>query len=284
MTTTTTTPIARSAPSSGVSRNSSARPSRQQQQRRARRRRRAEEARGRGRSASGSAARCANLTRARDADVVRPDDPGSSSEEDTGSSRGPPQDRLPGRRHGRPAVGRFSTMKTWTATTTVDAGPEAVLDVLTDPDAVARWAPLPFDVDDLDTPRLVTGSRARVSGRLAGRRVGFDVEVHEAEPQRLSLAAHGPVGLDVAYDLSATEDGSEVHASISVRSRQGHHRPADRRGHRRPALRRRAHPRRLPPRRRGGVPRLTSPKGSHADPHRHGRSRRPPRPPSQRRG
>jgi uncharacterized protein YndB with AHSA1/START domain len=112
-------------------------------------------------------------------------------------------------------------MKTWTATTTVDAGPEAVLDVLTDPDAVARWAPLPFDVDDLDTPRLVTGSRARVSGRLAGRRVGFDVEIHEADPQRLALAAHGPVGLDVAYDLSATEDGSEVHASISVRRGKG---------------------------------------------------------------
>ena len=112
-------------------------------------------------------------------------------------------------------------MKTWTATTTVDAGPEAVLDVLTDPDAVARWAPLPFDVDDLDTPRLVTGSRARVSGRLAGRRVGFDVEIHEADPRRLALAAHGPVGLDVAYDLSATEDGSEVHASISVRRGKG---------------------------------------------------------------
>ena len=112
-------------------------------------------------------------------------------------------------------------MKTWTATTTVDAGPEAVLEVLTDPDAVARWAPLPFDVDDLDTPRLVTGSRARVPGRLAGRRVGFDVEVHAADSQRLSLAAHGPVGLDVAYDLSATEDGSEVHASISVRRGKG---------------------------------------------------------------
>ena len=110
-------------------------------------------------------------------------------------------------------------MKTWTATTTVDAGPEAVLEVLTDPDAVARWAPLPFDVDDLDTPRLVTGSR--VSGRLAGRRVGFDVEIHEADPRRLALAAHGPVGLDVAYDLSATEDGSEVHASISVRRGKG---------------------------------------------------------------
>jgi len=83
-------------------------------------------------------------------------------------------------------------MKTWTATTTVDAGPEAVLDVLTDPDLVARWAPVPFDV-----------------------------EVHEADPRRLALAANGPVGLDVAYDLSASGDGSEVHASISVRSGRG---------------------------------------------------------------
>ena len=93
-------------------------------------------------------------------------------------------------------------MKTWTATTTVDAAPEAVLDVLTDPDAIARWAPLPFDVDDLDTPRLMSGSTARVSGRLAGRRVGFVVEVFEAEDGRLSLAATGPVGLDVNYDLA----------------------------------------------------------------------------------
>ena len=112
-------------------------------------------------------------------------------------------------------------MRTWTATTTVDAAPEAVLDVLTDPHAIARWAPLPFDVDDLDAPRLVTGSTAKVSGRLAGRRVGFMVEVHAAETQRLSLAAQGPVGLDVNYDLAATEHGSEVHASVSIRSGEG---------------------------------------------------------------
>ena len=118
-------------------------------------------------------------------------------------------------------MGPFSSMKTWTATTVIAAGPEAVLDVLTDPDAVARWAPLPFDVEDLDTPRLMTGSRARVSGRLAGRRVGFDVEVHEAVPRRLALAADGPVGLDVAYDWAASGDGSEVRASISVRSGKG---------------------------------------------------------------
>jgi len=112
-------------------------------------------------------------------------------------------------------------MKTWTATTTVDATPEAVLDVLTDPEAIARWAPLPFDVDDLDTPRLTSGTTARVTGRLAGRRVGFVVEVFEAEDGRLSLAATGPVGLDVNYDLEATDTGSEVKASVSVRNGKG---------------------------------------------------------------
>jgi hypothetical protein len=112
-------------------------------------------------------------------------------------------------------------MKTWTATTTVDAGLDAVLDVLTDPDALARWAPLPFDVEDLDTPRLMAGSRARVSGSLAGRRVGFEVEVHEADPGRLTLVATGPIDLDVAYDMSPTNAGSEVRASVRVRRGRG---------------------------------------------------------------
>jgi hypothetical protein len=107
-------------------------------------------------------------------------------------------------------------MRTWTATTTTAARPEAVLDVLTDPEAAARWAPVPFDVDELDGRRLESGSRARVSGKLAGRRVGFDVEVHEASGRGLSLAARGPVGLDVAYELAPVTGGSEVRASVSV--------------------------------------------------------------------
>lgn len=114
-------------------------------------------------------------------------------------------------------------MRTWTATTTVAARPEAVLDVLTDPDAVARWAPVPFDVDELGSPRLRRGSRARVSGRLAGRRVGFDVEVHEADAAALSLSAHGPVAFDVRYDLAGGRDPghSEVRASVAVRNGRG---------------------------------------------------------------
>jgi uncharacterized protein YndB with AHSA1/START domain len=112
-------------------------------------------------------------------------------------------------------------MREWTATTTVDARPEAVLDILTDPEACARWAPIAFDVEDLRTPRLRCGSRARVSGKLAGRRVGFDVEVHEAVDGRLRLSAEGPVGFDVRYDLAPAPCGSEVRAAVTVRPARG---------------------------------------------------------------
>jgi polyketide cyclase/dehydrase/lipid transport protein len=112
-------------------------------------------------------------------------------------------------------------MRTWTATATAPAQPADVLDVLTDADACARWAPLPFDVDDLASRRLAVGSRARVSGRLAGRRVGFDVEVHEADEHGLRLSADGPVGMDVDYRLAPVPAGSEVHASVSLRPSRG---------------------------------------------------------------
>ena len=112
-------------------------------------------------------------------------------------------------------------MRTWTATTTTAARPQDVLEVLTDPDACSRWAPLPFEVDELDGRRLATGSRARVSGSLAGKRVGFDVEVHEASDRGLMLAADGPVGFDVEYQLAAVAGGSEVRASVSVRPSGG---------------------------------------------------------------
>ncbi|MBE2319043.1 SRPBCC family protein [Solirubrobacter sp. CPCC 204708] len=124
-------------------------------------------------------------------------------------------------------------MKTWTATATAQAQPAAVLDVLTDPDAAARWAPVPFDVED--DRRLTAGRTVRVSGRLAGRRVGFDVLVHSADVHGFALTARGPVGFDVDYRIVGTTlsegfpdgtlaphaVGSEVHASVSVRPTRG---------------------------------------------------------------
>jgi hypothetical protein len=71
-------------------------------------------------------------------------------------------------------------MRTWTTRKHVAADPAVVLDLLTDTDACRRWAPVPFELDGPAAGRLQAGTRVRVSGSLVGRRVGFDVEVHEA--------------------------------------------------------------------------------------------------------
>ena len=108
-------------------------------------------------------------------------------------------------------------MANWSATTTTKASPEQLLEVLTQPEAIRRWSPVDFDLDDLDSKRLAPGTRARVTGRLAGVRVGFDVEVHAADHDVLELSADGPVGLDVRYELAPANTGSELYASVSLR-------------------------------------------------------------------
>jgi hypothetical protein len=112
-------------------------------------------------------------------------------------------------------------MPEFTTHTTADAAPEQVLQVLTDPDEIASWSPIPFEVEDLDGLRLEAGSRARVSGSLAGKRVGFDIEVHAADEGGLELTAEGPIGIDVLYELEPVAGGSQVTASVGVRDGSG---------------------------------------------------------------
>ncbi len=112
-------------------------------------------------------------------------------------------------------------MASWTARTTSTAAPEQVLAVLTDPEAIRSWSPVPFELDELDGDRLLAGRTARVSGSLGGLRVGFDVEVHDAGAQRLDLTASGPIALDVRYEVAATSAGSDVTASVELRSSRG---------------------------------------------------------------
>jgi hypothetical protein len=108
-------------------------------------------------------------------------------------------------------------MARWTTRTQANARPEQVLEVLTDPDAIRLWSPIDFDVEDLDGVRLATGTTARVSGKLAGIRVGFDVEVHAADEYGVELTAHGPIGIDVRYEIAPAGSGSEVTASVALR-------------------------------------------------------------------
>ena len=112
-------------------------------------------------------------------------------------------------------------MLEWTATTRANATPGQVLEVLTHPEEIRRWSPVDFDLDELDGRRLAAGTRGRVTGRLAGVRVGFDVEVHAADERRLELSADGPVGLDVSYELTTDETGAELSARVSMRRSGG---------------------------------------------------------------
>lgn len=112
-------------------------------------------------------------------------------------------------------------MAQFTTRTTVKAPPGQVLQVLTDPDEIRSWSPIPFELEDLDTRRLTAGSIARVRGSLAGRRVGFDVEVHVADADGLELTAAGPISIDVLYAVAPVEEGSQVTASIGVRGGSG---------------------------------------------------------------
>jgi hypothetical protein len=97
--------------------------------------------------------------------------------------------------------------------------PGEIFELLTEPDAIARWAPVPFELISLDGERLRAGTRARVTGTLAGRRLEFDVLIREAEDGRLGLQATGPIGIDAEYVLRPAGAGSKVRASVSVSGR-----------------------------------------------------------------
>ena len=108
-------------------------------------------------------------------------------------------------------------MDQWTAEAQANATPEQLLEVLTHPEEIRRWSPVEFSANDLEGRRLAAGTRTRVTGRLAGLPVSFDVEVHAADADRLEISAEGPIGLDVRYDLAAADAGAELTASVGIR-------------------------------------------------------------------
>jgi hypothetical protein len=112
-------------------------------------------------------------------------------------------------------------MATWETRTTVMGGPEDVLEVLTDPSAAQRWSPIGFELEHIEGDRLVSGSHAVLSGKLAGRCVKFEVDVLKASDGQLELRAKGPVEMDVRYIAAALGEMTEVKASVAVRSAGG---------------------------------------------------------------
>ncbi len=107
-------------------------------------------------------------------------------------------------------------MGTWVTQTRMGGLPDEVLELLTRPDAIARWTPIPFELVDFDGERLESGDKVRVSGLLAGRSLEFEIDVADAEDGRLALQASGPIRIDVEYVARAVARGSEVRAKVAV--------------------------------------------------------------------
>src|SRR5947207_895341 len=105
-------------------------------------------------------------------------------------------------------------MGTWTTEAYMGGVPDDVMAVLTRPDAIARWTPIPFEVMEFEGDQLLAGDKVRVCGLLAGRTLEFEVDVAEADDGRLALAATGPIRIDVEYVARAAEDGSRLQARV----------------------------------------------------------------------
>ena len=110
-------------------------------------------------------------------------------------------------------------MSTWSTNRTVSGSPEAVIEVLSDPETVRRWSPIDFELEELDGNRLAAGSHARGAGRLAGRFTEFDVDVSAAGDGRFALTASGPIDIGVEYEAFAAGTGTDVWATVSVTGR-----------------------------------------------------------------
>ncbi len=112
-------------------------------------------------------------------------------------------------------------MSIHTAIQTATAEPAHVLQVLTDPAACARWAPIGFTTDQAPGDYLRAGSRTRLQGRIAGLNVTFEVDVLAADERGLSLRATGPVRLAVDYELTPSGRGTLIEAQITLAQARG---------------------------------------------------------------
>jgi uncharacterized protein YndB with AHSA1/START domain len=92
----------------------------------------------------------------------------------------------------------------------IRASPEAVYDVLADPDCLGDWVTIQEELEEAPDGDLEPGSRLRQRMRVAGTRFRLSWTVVEAQrPSRIVWEGHGPMGshAKAIYELSADGDG-----------------------------------------------------------------------------
>jgi hypothetical protein len=105
-------------------------------------------------------------------------------------------------------------MGTWTAERWLAGSPAEILELLSEPEAIAEWSPVRFELLGLDGERLEAGSRARVRGELAGRGVEFEVIVEEADEEAFSVRGQGLVGRALAHGVDVALSGGALPATL----------------------------------------------------------------------
>ena len=108
----------------------------------------------------------------------------------------------------------------FTASEHIAAPPARVLAVLSDPEAVKRWFPLPCAFEE-DVDQLRAGEVYKTSGRLAGRSLRADLSVLEADESHIAVRLTGPVVLDLTAVLTPAGTGTDALIKAWVHSGGG---------------------------------------------------------------
>jgi len=107
-------------------------------------------------------------------------------------------------------------MRTFTAHTTAASAPHEVLDRLTDPVAIARGAPVPFEVLELDAQRLNPGANVRVRGQLPGQGPSSPGMCWRSQTSDSGSSRKVPSRLKSPTTCAPAIRGRRINASISV--------------------------------------------------------------------
>jgi uncharacterized protein YndB with AHSA1/START domain len=92
----------------------------------------------------------------------------------------------------------------------IQASPDRVYDVLTDPRCLGEWVTIQEELEEAPDGDLKKGSRLRQRMKVAGQRFRLSWTVVEAErPERVVWEGQGPMGskAKAVYELSGDDNG-----------------------------------------------------------------------------
>jgi len=100
----------------------------------------------------------------------------------------------------------------------IQASPDAVYDVLSDPSCLGEWVTIQEELEEAPSGDLEAGSTLRQRMRVAGKRFRLSWTVVQADrPSRIVWEGHGPMGskAKAIYELSGNGDGGTTFSYLN---------------------------------------------------------------------